>query len=57
MSKKESAPMRETPAQKVARAIIDIGDPTKPRTMYQPPRLSEEQVIALHRQEQARRLK
>lgn len=47
----------ETPAQKVARAIADIGNPNKPRTMYQPPRLSEEETIALHRQEEARRLK
>jgi len=64
MSDEVTSPIRqaiervlETPAQKVARAIIDIGNPATPRTMYQLLRVSEDQVIAEHQKEQARRLK
>lgn len=47
----------ETPAQKVARAIADIGNSDKPRTLYQPPKLSEHDAELQHRQEMAQRLK
>lgn len=47
----------DTPAARVARAIADIGNPNKPRTMYQPPCQSEHDVELQHQQEIARRLK
>lgn len=47
----------EEMAKKTAQAILDIGNPNLPRTMYQPPRVSEHDVIAQHQQAQAKRLK
>ena len=44
-------------AKKVAEAIANLGNPNAPRTMYQPPRLSEHDVIIQHQQAQAKRLK
>lgn len=47
----------EEMAKKVAQAILDIGNPDKPRPMYQPPSTSEYDAELQHRQEMARRLK
>jgi len=44
-------------AKKVAEAIANLGNPNAPRTMYQPPRLSEHDAILQHQQAQAKRLK
>jgi len=44
-------------AKKVAEAIAKLGNPNAPRTMYQPPMLSEYDAILQHQQAQAQRLK
>lgn len=46
-----------TAASRVAQALADIGNPNKPRKMYQPPNLSEHDAELQHQQEMARRLK
>lgn len=63
MSDEITSPVRQalenvldTPSARVARAIADLGT-NKPRTMYQPPKLSEHDAELQHQQEMARRAK
>lgn len=47
----------EERAKKVAEAIANIGNPNKPHTLYQPPKLSKHEAELQHRQAMAQRLK